>query len=185
MRSVSIVLNILSLLAVGAFAGLVNFFPVFPLENKPIPGGSPICQCDASEKQMLEISNVDLFPNPPVRGQNLTISALGNLHDTVEEGAYVDVEVRLGYIKLLTQTYDLCETLEENDVDGLTCPLTAGLYSVVKEVEIPAEVPPGKYVVVARAYNVDDELITCLTGDITFPAVRTGIRSKLLDKIHW
>lgn len=180
----SIVLNILSLLATGAFAGLVNFFPALPFDNKPIPGGSPLFQCDVSEKQSLELSTVNLTPNPPVRGQNLTISAVGKLHETVEEGAYVEVEVRLGYIKLLTQTYDLCETLEENDVGELSCPLEAGLYNVVKEVEIPAEVPPGRYVVLARAYNVDDELITCLTGEIVFPAAVRSFSRKMIDKLH-
>ncbi|QLQ80303.1 hypothetical protein HG537_0D03040 [Torulaspora globosa] len=185
MHIISIFINVLSLLAVGTFAGLVNFLPILPFDNKPVPGGSPLYQCDVSEKQNLEIFTVDLAPNPPVRGKNLTISAVGKLHETVKEGAYVNVEVRLGYIKLLTQTYDLCETLEENKVDGLTCPLAAGPYSVVKEIEIPAEVPPGKYVVLARAYNVDDELITCLTGEIVFPAVDGGIRRKVLDKLHW
>ncbi|QLL34384.1 hypothetical protein HG536_0G02450 [Torulaspora globosa] len=185
MHFASVFIRVLSLLTVGALAGLVNFLPVLPFDNKPVPGGSPFYQCDVSEKQYLEISTVDLAPNPPVRGKNLTISAVGKLHETIQQGAYVDVEVRLGYIKLLTQTYDLCETLEENNVDGLTCPLTAGLYNVVKEVEIPAEVPPGKYVVLARAYNVDDELITCLTGEIVFPAVDRGIRRKVLDKLHW
>lgn len=185
MHIISVLINVLSLLAAGAVAGLVNFLPVLPFDNKPVPGGSPLYQCDASEKQNLEISAVDLAPNPPVRGKNLTISAVGTLHETIEQGAYVNVEVRLGYIKLLTQTYDLCETLEENNVDNLTCPLKAGLYSVVKEVEIPAEVPPGKYVVLARAYNVDDELITCLTGEIVLPAVDRGIRRKVLDRLHW
>lgn len=170
MHTTSIVLNILTLLSTTAFAGVVNFFPAPPSQNKPIPGGSPLFQCDADEKQILELSIVELIPNPPVRGENLTIAAAGELFDVIEEGSYVDVEVRLGYIKLLTQTFDLCETLEDNDVDGLTCPLTAGQYSLVKEVAIPAEVPPGKYVIVARAYNADDSLITCLTGEVVFPA---------------
>ena len=110
------------------------------------------------------------MPNPPQRGANLTITASGILKQEIEEGAYVDVEVRLGYIKLLTQTYDLCEQLEENDIGGLRCPLEAGVYDLEKIVEIPAEVPPGKYSVIARAYNLDDSEITCLTGDVIFPA---------------
>lgn len=183
MRALSLVLNVLCLLVSGALAGLVNFFPAPPSGNKPIPGGSPVYTCDVTESQLLEISSVELDPNPPVRGKNLTITAAGKLLKEVEEGAYVDVEVRLGYIKLLTQTFDLCETLEDNDVGDLTCPLAAGLYSVQKEVEIPAEVPPGKYVVIARAYNVDDELITCLTGEIVFPSSGASQLSKLRHKL--
>lgn len=163
-------MNALSSLSATAAGGVVAFFPDAPGQNKPIPGGTSLYQCDTSEKQLLDLENLVLSPNPPIRGENLTISAVGELFDTVDEGSYIDVEVRLGYIKLLSQTYDLCETLEENDIDGLTCPLKAGEYSLIKEVQIPAEVPPGKYVVVARAYTAGDELISCLTGEVLFPA---------------
>ncbi|QLG71943.1 hypothetical protein HG535_0C02950 [Zygotorulaspora mrakii] len=163
-------INFLSLVSAFALGGVVAFFPDAPGQDKPIPGGSPLFQCDTVEKQLLKIENIVLSPNPPIRGENLTISAVGELLETVDEGSYIDVEVRLGYIKLLSQTYDLCESLEENDVDGLTCPLSSGQYSLVKEVEVPAEVPPGKYVIVARAYSAGDDLITCVTGEVTFPA---------------
>lgn len=184
MLTVPFVLNVLCLLASGVVGGLVSFFPAPPSENQPIPGGSPLYKCDVNEPQLLELSIVELTPDPPVRGKNLTITAVGKLLEQVEEGSYVDVEVRLGYIKLLTQTFDLCETLEDNDVDGLTCPLAAGRYSIKKEVEIPAEVPPGKYVVLARAYNVDDQLISCLTGEIVFPSSSVSKLSKLRHSLY-
>lgn len=168
-----------SLYLVAFLLALTAASPVFPAffglpgirgQNKPISGDSPLQQCDASEKQLLDLQLVNLLPNPPVRGENVTISAAGYVKDTIKEGAYVDVEVRLGYIKLLTQTYDLCEELENNDIGGLKCPIAAGDYKIEKTVEIPQEVPPGKYTVLARAYTEDDDEITCLTGDIFFPA---------------
>ncbi|QEU61664.1 Npc2 [Kluyveromyces lactis] len=145
-------------------------FPEPPSANKPIPGDSPLLQCDVDQSQSLDVTQVNLVPNPPQRGENLTIAAAGVLQTTIEEGAYIDIEVRLGYIKLISQTYDLCEQLEENDIDGLKCPIEEGVYELNKIVEIPSEVPPGKYSVIARAYNVDDEQITCLTGEVIFPA---------------
>ncbi|SCV04837.1 LAMI_0H19768g1_1 [Lachancea mirantina] len=155
--------------ALPAFQGLFRF-PGISSDNKPIAGDSPLQQCDASESQLLDIRLINLLPNPPVRGENLTISAAGKLSKEVNEGAYVDVEVRLGYIKLLSQTYDICEELENNDVNGLSCPLSPGEYMLEKSVEIPGEVPPGKYSIVARAFTVDDEEISCLTGEVLFPA---------------
>ncbi|GAV52230.1 hypothetical protein ZYGR_0AG02210 [Zygosaccharomyces rouxii] len=158
------------------FASLLPFSGFTPLEahqsvnNKPIPGGSPILQCDVGEKQLLEIESVELSPNPPQKGHNLTILASGQLHKELVDGAYVDVEVRLGYIRLLYNTYDLCEQLEEHDVDDLKCPVKPGTYTLKKEVSIPAEVPPGRYVFVVRAYTYDDELISCITGEVLFPA---------------
>lgn len=136
--------------------------------TKPIPGDSPIQQCDISDQQSLKLYSVDISPNPPERGTNLTITASGFLHQDISEGAYVDVVVNYGYIKLISQTYDLCEQLPNVD---MTCPINKGVYTLTKEVEIPNEVPPGKYTVFARAYNEDDTLITCLTGSIEFPAV--------------
>ncbi|CDR45321.1 CYFA0S17e01552g1_1 [Cyberlindnera fabianii] len=133
--------------------------------DKPIPGDNPVSICDATEKQILKIDLVDLTPNPPQRGANLSITATGTLSEKIEEGAYVDVEVRFGYIKLLTQTYDLCEQVGEVDLE---CPLDKGEYKLAKTVEIPQEVPPGKYTVYARAYTKDDEFITCITATVVF-----------------
>lgn len=138
--------------------------------SKPIKGDSPMAQCDLMETQILSITHIDLDPNPPQRNAELTIQGSGIVAKNISEGAYINVEVRLGYIKLLTQSFDLCELLDENDVEGLSCPIDAGEYDLVKKVEIPAEVPPGKYTVLARAYTVEDELITCITGDVIFPA---------------
>ncbi|KAH3682902.1 hypothetical protein WICPIJ_006135 [Wickerhamomyces pijperi] len=136
-----------------------------PGDQKPIPGGSPIAQCDVSYPQLLQITSVELNPNPPQRGQNLTINASGVLKTDIQEGAYVDVEVKYGYIKLISQTYDLCEEVGEVD---LQCPLKAGEYKLTKTVEIPQQVPPGKYTVVARAYTDDDDFIACITGTVVF-----------------
>ncbi|GMM31129.1 sterol transporter [Martiniozyma asiatica (nom. inval.)] len=139
----------------------------FPVPGtKPIPGGSPLSICDATNSQLLNLKSVVLDPNPPERGQNLTITASGILDETIDDGAYVDVVVTYGYIKLLQQTYDLCEELPNVEME---CPVEKGDYQLTKEVAIPKEVPPGKYVVTARAYTKDDELITCLTGTVEFP----------------
>lgn len=134
-------------------------------DEKPVPGDSPVAICDITEPQILDLQSVSISPNPPERGANLTIHAKGFLSKEVAEGAYVDVDVRYGYIKLVSQTFDLCEEIENVD---LTCPLDKGKYDLVKTVELPDQVPPGKYVVYARAYTVADELITCITATVVF-----------------
>lgn len=133
--------------------------------EKPVPGDNPVSVCDIDQPQLLDITLVNLSPNPPDRGTELTITATGIISKTIEEGAYVDVEVRFGYIKLLTKTFDLCEQVGEVD---LSCPLEAGEYELSKTVEIPNEVPPGKYTVWARAFTKDDEFISCITATVVF-----------------
>ncbi|KAG7693140.1 hypothetical protein KL930_004775 [Ogataea haglerorum] len=135
-------------------------------DTKPVPGNSPVLLCDSSSPQLLKLTHVDVSPNPPERGTNLTIAARGDLSKKVDEGAYVEVDVTYGYIKLLHQTYDLCEELPNVDME---CPLNKDSYDLTKIVEIPNEVPPGTYTVIARAFTADDELITCLTGSVAFP----------------
>lgn len=144
----------------------ISKFPGGGPDERPIPGDSPIVQCDVTEPQILNLQSVILEPNPPVRGENLTIVAKGFLSKTIEEGAYVEVDVRYGFIKLIHQTFDICEEVGKVDLE---CPIEKGQQIIMKQVEIPSEVPPGKYMVNARAYTKDDEFITCLSGSVEFP----------------
>lgn len=144
-----------------------QFILTFPdQDERPIPGNSPIIQCDVQTPQLLDLQKVVIDPNPPARGQNLTFVAEGVLKQAVTDGAYVEVDVRYGFIRLIHQTYDLCE--EVHNVD-LECPIKKGSQVILKQVAIPDEVPPGKYLVVARAYSKEDVLITCLTASVEFP----------------
>ena len=132
-----------------------------PGYEKPIPGDSPVNVCDLDQPKLVEIYHLDIAPNPPQKGKNVTIYAEGIVKKTIKEGAYVDVEVRYGYIKLLQQTFDLCE---QSKSVGIECPIEEGKVTLNSSAAIPIEVPPGKYSVAARAYTVDDEPITCLSA---------------------
>jgi hypothetical protein len=162
-----IFLTLTSVLAASLFARdqLPLESNTFPGGEKPVPGDSPVAVCDIDQPQLLDITLVELLPNPPTRGTNLTVYATGIVSKDIEEGAYVDVDVRYGYIKLISQTYDLCEQVGEVDLE---CPLSAGEYKLTKTVEIPGEVPPGKYTVYARAFTKDDEFISCITATVVF-----------------
>ncbi|CAN6674943.1 phosphatidylglycerol/phosphatidylinositol transfer protein [Trichomonascus vanleenenianus] len=145
---------------------LMGPFDPPPGDNTPIPGDSPFEQCDVDIAQLLRIDQIDISPNPPERGAELTISAKGFLAEDIEEGAYVAVDVRYGYIRLVNQKFDLCE--QAGNVD-LQCPLEKGDQNITKTVELPDEIPPGKFIVTARAYTVDDVLLTCLAATVEFP----------------
>lgn len=135
-------------------------------KDDPIPGDSPLELCDSYSPQILALKSVILSPNPPERGENLTIIATGTLSKSIVKGAYVDVDVDYGLIKLIHTTYDLCDELPNVD---MKCPIEKGYYELTKQVAIPDQVPPGQYSVVARAYTKEDELITCLSGQMEFP----------------
>lgn len=135
------------------------------ITGKPISGDSPVQLCDVNLPQLLSIDHINISPNPPLKGENLTIEASGILSSDVEDGAYINVVVTYGYIRLLSQTFDLCEQVEQVD---LKCPLKKGPLSISKQVELPSEIPPGQYTAIAKAYTAKDKLITCLETRVTF-----------------
>ncbi|KAK9471166.1 putative ML domain protein [Dipodascopsis tothii] len=133
--------------------------------TKPVPGSSPVELCDLDTPQVLSIDYIKINPNPPKKGESLYIEGSGILAADIEEGAFVEVEVRYGFIRLVKETIDLCEQLEQVDK---SCPLKKGPIDFSKDVELPDEIPPGKYNAIARAYTADYKEITCLTAIVEF-----------------
>jgi hypothetical protein len=114
----------------------------------------------------------------------LTIEAVGTLLKTIDEKAYVRLQVKYGLIRLVNTQADLCDQTENVD---LKCPIEKGKTTFKKDVAIPNEVPPvsqylllfpgrlrtnlgfqGTYTVFADAYTKDDEPIICLEATVTF-----------------
>ncbi len=69
----------------------------------------------------------------------MTITASGTLKQTIQKGAQVDINVRYGLITLIKQTVDLCDQVQNVDLE---CPIEKGKLSLIKEVELPKEIPP-------------------------------------------
>ncbi|KAG5926876.1 hypothetical protein E4U42_002843 [Claviceps africana] len=139
---------------------------ILPNGDLKIPGESPLEYCrDKKAEGYIEINRVDLLPNPPAAGKQLVIKANGIVKKTIEEGAYIKLTVKYGLIKLLTTTADLCEQMGEVD---LKCPVEPGERIITKAVDLPKEIPPGTYNVVADVFSANDERITCLTATVTF-----------------
>jgi len=135
-------------------------------ESLQVPGQSPLLFCQANhDADLLLIEHVNLSPNPPAAGDILTIEAVGTFLEDIQEGAYVHLQVKYGLIRLINTTADLCEQVKNVDLE---CPIKKGKTTITKEVELPNEIPPGKYTVLADVYTVDDVHITCLTATVVF-----------------
>lgn len=72
-------------------------------------------------------------------GTTLVIEASGTVKDTIAQGAYVHIEVKYGYIKLVNLESDLCEQLGNVD---LACPIEPGKLVITKSVDLPKQIPP-------------------------------------------
>ena len=101
-----------------------------------------------------------------ISGQKVKVSASGNLTKVVEDGAYADVTVKLGLIKLLEKHLDLCE--EARNAKEKNCPYEAGSWNFEKEVDLPKEIPPTKFNIEMQAYTVDDEELIGMHGTVDF-----------------
>jgi len=137
------------------------------LDDHPkVPGDSPLTYCEAGhENNILVIDHVNLTPNPPLPGKPLVIEATGEFRETVGEGAYVMLQVKYGLIRLVNTKVDMCEQIENVD---LHCPMKKGEAVLTKTVDLPREIPPGKYTVLADVYTEDGRRVTCLTAEIQF-----------------
>jgi len=134
-------------------------------EKFQVPGKNPLTFCADPSDYILTIDFVNLTPNPPVAGETLSIVANGTFSKDVEAGAKVFLQVKYGLITLIKQEADLCDQIGNVD---LTCPLKKGPMSLTKDVEIPKQVPKGKYTVMADVYTVDKEKVTCMESTVIF-----------------
>lgn len=50
----------------------------------------------------------------------------------------------------------------------LECPIKKGETELTKKVELPKQIPPGKYTVLADVKTKDDKAVTCLTATVQF-----------------
>lgn len=98
-------------------------------------------------------------------GKTLTIIASGTLKEDVAAGAKVHLQVKYGLITLINQEADLCDQVKNVDLD---CPLKKGDTKLTKEVDLPQQIPPGKYTVLADVFTKDGDKITCLTAQVWF-----------------
>lgn len=142
-------------------------------DDLKIPGESPLELCPGDHEQdLVIIKSVDLSPNPPKAGAELVIKASGEVKEAIEEGAYVRLTVKYGLIRLISTKADLCEQIGNVDLE---CPVKPGIMEITKAVDLPAEIPPGKYTVVADVYTANDVAITCLTATVQFSRGRMGL----------
>ncbi|EIW64396.1 sterol transporter [Trametes versicolor FP-101664 SS1] len=114
-----------------------------------------------SSSHIIHIKSIQVSPDPPQRGEELTITVEGDADETIEDGAYADVTVKVGVIKILSKEFDICEEADKANTT-VQCPVQKGTHKVIQSVELPKEIPPAQFKVNIRAYTVDDEDLACM-----------------------
>ncbi|KAF9364297.1 Phosphatidylglycerol/phosphatidylinositol transfer protein [Mortierella sp. NVP85] len=136
-----------------------------------VPQPATVVECPATEPTLLKLGPVDIDPNPPQKGHQLTIKGSGTLAEDIVEGAVIDVVVKVGVVKLLTKKFQFCE---ESVKVNKPCPVTAGDQTLETTVDLPKEIPIGRYTAIIKVTNPGPtegepgKLVTCLIAKAQF-----------------
>ena len=107
----------------------------------------------------------------------MTIKASGTFSEEVEKGAYVNLQVKYGLIRLINQKADLCDQIKNVDLE---CPLKKGETEITKDVDLPKEIPPVSAIVVRLIHLFPLSLAECIVDGsyirhvVTSPWASTG-----------
>lgn len=141
------------------------------LYPKPASGRSwewEWCNDVDARQYLMELEAVELSPDPPILGTNLTFHGTGSLNGPVTNGSYVDVSAYLGFLRVYAERMDLCEVLDTNNVQ-VRCPMEPGQYDITHVVEIPSgRVPPIPFRFKITGMSQDNKQIACIHGKIRF-----------------
>ncbi|KAG6334292.1 hypothetical protein ID866_4789 [Astraeus odoratus] len=159
-------LPFLALLAGSAFARIQSEQEV--IQDAPVHTmeGWSYVDCGLAADP-IQLESISVIPDPPRPGQDLTVVVKGHVTDTIKDGAYADVTVKLGLIKLLQKQFDLCEEARTANA-SVQCPVEPGAYIVNHTVTLPKEIPQAKFVINVRGYTVDEEDLLCLDLKVDF-----------------
>ncbi|KAI9278852.1 ML domain-containing protein [Phascolomyces articulosus] len=121
------------------------------------------------DNDLLTIKDITLNPDPPRAGEKLTVDFEGTLKEDVPEGSIVEITVKYGVVQLIKKKFDFCQEADKVDEE---CPIKAGELVITKDVDLPKEIPPGRYSVHAVITTPEDKQVTCLDGRMSFPRHR-------------
>ncbi|KAH9950481.1 ML domain-containing protein [Amylocystis lapponica] len=128
------------------------------------------CDC-GSDTDKVHIKSIEISPDPPAPGKDLTVTVKGSADESIEDGAYADVMVKVGAIKLLQKEFDVCEEARNANA-SIQCPVKEGDHEVTHTVALPKEIPRAPFSVNIRGYTADDDDMVCLDLKIDFRTQR-------------
>ncbi|KAF7320425.1 ML domain-containing protein [Mycena kentingensis (nom. inval.)] len=116
---------------------------------------------------IISVESLELSPAIPVPGEQLEVRVTGRARERIEEGATADVSVKLGFIKLLEKSFDVCAVARTAEL-GVACPTEPGLsQTLVQTVTLPKEIPKAKLNIQVRG-SANEASLICLDLKLDF-----------------
>lgn len=118
-------------------------------------------------REAIDIKSISVSPDPPIPGQNVTVSGWGTLKAPVRQGSDAEVLIKVGMAVIHRETVDLCK-LAQREAFQLQCPIEPGTYHLSHTVLIPKTIPRSRFNAHITAENhLSDELL-CLDVSVDF-----------------
>jgi len=125
-----------------------------PPKDTPLP--FTVCSGAPTD---LNINTVYLTPNPPVKGGNIGIQAIGNVDEQLTTGANFVISVTYMGVNIFSETVDLSK--------AVNLPVGPGAITLNYSVLIPSIAPSGAYVVSLTFNDQTGTEITCVSVALT------------------
>ncbi|OEJ30056.1 ML domain-containing protein [Streptomyces subrutilus] len=130
----------------------------------------------------LQIQHISITPDPPKQGAVLKAVITATVQEEMTDGAYIDVTVKLGLIKLFSKTYNLFEKLKGDTSEGWSLTATPGVAGEpIKPGDIELtltrdlkDVPHAKFTVQARAFTAADDDLAAIDFTVDLMAPPAG-----------
>ncbi|KAH7106984.1 ML domain-containing protein [Auriculariales sp. MPI-PUGE-AT-0066] len=156
---------LLAVLALAPFAHAAAL-DQSPLTSNLVADKVEIVDCGAPTDAVL-LKSVEISPDPPKPGEPVTVTVTGTVQERLNDGAWADVTVKVGLIKLLQKRFDVCEEASNSNAT-IQCPVDPDTYTIVQTVELPKEIPPAKFSVAVRGFTAEEEDMLCINLKINF-----------------
>jgi len=114
-----------------------------------------------SASDHMQIINVVITPNPPVKGQTLTVALNATLDEIVQAGT-ISIDLKLGLITIVKIDLPLCSIIEPYE----PCPVKPGPINLSVSVDLPSQIPSGHYTGNVKAVDQNNEQLACIQLDL-------------------
>eukprot|EP01098_Paradermamoeba_levis_P005326 TRINITY_DN2255_c0_g1_i1.p1 TRINITY_DN2255_c0_g1~~TRINITY_DN2255_c0_g1_i1.p1 ORF type:complete len:143 (+),score=31.27 TRINITY_DN2255_c0_g1_i1:122-550(+) len=109
----------------------------------------------------IHIKTVKIVPDPPVRGQKISVTFNATLDEPVKSGE-ISLDVKWGFITILKKTLPLCSIIQPYE----PCPLAAGVITRTITEDIPSVIPGGHYSIHVIATDQASQELACIQVDV-------------------